>query len=117
MALSDVNWNEHNKNLVLVLKKGCHFCVESAEFYRKLIPAAKEKDVLTVAVLPTETEESRRYLNELGLPTLETKQAQLDSINIIGTPTLILTNEQGEVIQSWVGKLNSEQEKQVLESL
>lgn len=115
--LPNVTWNEHKKNLIFALRKGCHFCEESADFYKKLIPIANEKGTRIIAVLPTEVEESREYLNKLGLPLIETKQAELDSINVVGTPFLILTNEQGEVIQSWAGKLSSEQEKQVLESL
>ncbi len=70
-----------------------------------------------VAVFPTDIEESRAHLDKLGLTNLDVKQASLDSIQVDGTPTLILVNDKGEVTNYWVGKLPPNKEAEVISKL
>jgi thioredoxin-related protein len=106
-----------SRTLILALQTTCHFCNESAPLYKRLIEVVKNKNVKLVAVLPTSTEESKAHLDELGLTNLEVKRSPLDAIQVGGTPTLILTNEKGEVTDFWVGKLPPNKEKEVIDKL
>lgn len=117
MNLSDINWAGQPKTLVLALSTTCHFCNESAPFYRRLIENVKDKNIKLVAVFPTNAEEGRAHLKELGLSDIEVKQSPLANMQVSGTPTLILTNEKGEVTNYWVGKLQPERETDVLNNL
>ncbi|HEX8265984.1 MAG TPA: hypothetical protein VF596_11300 [Pyrinomonadaceae bacterium] len=117
MNLSDVNWTSQPRTLVLALSTTCHFCNESAPFYKRLIESVKGKNVKLVAVFPTETEAGRAHLKELGLADLEVKQSPLANMQVSGTPTLILTNDKGEVTDYWLGKLPPEKETQVINKL
>lgn len=117
ISLSEVDWNANQKTLLLVLQKGCHFCSESMPFYKILAEKAKEKGVKIVAVLPNSREEGSQYLRENGVDIQEIKQAQLNSINVQGTPTLILVNEKGEITNSWIGKLPKDKEGEVVSNL
>jgi thioredoxin-related protein len=117
ISLPDVDWQANQKILLLVLQKGCHFCSESMPFYKTLVEKSKEKGVKLIAVLPNSREESLQYLKENGVEIQEIKQAQLNSINVRGTPTLILVNDKGEVANSWIGKLPSQKETEVIENL
>lgn len=56
MNLSDVNWAGQPKTLILALQNNCHFCDESAPFYRRLLEETKGKNIKLVAVFPTEVE-------------------------------------------------------------
>ena len=114
VELPGVDWSKSNRTLILALQKGCHFCTESADFYRRLAPTASEKNVRLVAVLPQELEEGRKYLADIGVPVSEVAQASLSSIRVRGTPTLILVDDKGAVIDSWVGKLPAAGEDEVL---
>jgi len=67
--------------------------------------------------LPQTSDESKKYLDELGVAIEEVKQAKLDSIGVHGTPTLILVDNQGVVMASWVGKLSADGEADVLRRL
>lgn len=91
--LSGINPASQQKTLVLALQKGCHFCNESASFYKRIIKIAQNKNVRLIAVLPGGVEESTNHLNELGLTNMDVKQASLDSLQVSGTPTLILIND------------------------
>jgi hypothetical protein len=118
VSLPGIDWSNNNQTLLLVLQKGCHFCTESAPFYQRLVrETAGRGNVHLIAVLPQETDEGKKYLDDLGVAIGEVKQAQLDSIGVYGTPTLILVNNQGVVITSWVGKLSADGEAEVLSRL
>lgn len=115
--LPGVDWSRKPKTLVMVLQKGCHFCSESAPFYKRLSESVRDKGVQLVVVLPNVSEESAPYLDGLGLSGVEVKQMSLNELQVGGTPTLILLDGKGEVTRYWVGKLPSEKEKEVLEQL
>jgi hypothetical protein len=114
----NVDWAKSNRTLLLVLQSGCHFCTESAPFYQRLArETAQASGVHLVAVLPQDVTEGTKYLNSLGVPILDVRQAQLDSLGVEGTPTLILIDGKGVVTKSWVGKLSGDKEAEVLSQL
>lgn len=117
MNVPDVNWSQQPKTLILALQSSCHFCNESAPFYKRVIESVKDKNVKLVAVFPTAVEESAAHLQKLGLTNMEVKQSSLGSLQVSGTPTLILTNEKGEVTNYWVGKLSPDKETEVINKL
>ncbi len=117
ITLPDINWSEQPKTVVIALQTNCHFCNESAPFYKRLIENIKGKKIKLVAVLPTAIEKSRAHLDKLGLNDLDIKQASLDSIEVDGTPTLLLVDSKGEVTDYWIGKLPPDKEAEVLSKL
>lgn len=117
VSLPGVEWDKNGKTLVLALQKGCHFCSESAPFYQRLARAADAKGVKLVAALPQPPAEGHEYLDALAVPIADIRQAPLNSLGVSGTPTLILVNDKGEVAASWVGKLPSDKESDVLAKL
>ena len=89
LAVKDVRWEQGDKTVVLALSKGCHFCSDSAPFYRRLAEAARRNSRLQlVAVLPQGEKEGHEYLDSLGLSIEHVKQAPLDTLGVQGTPTL-----------------------------
>ena len=113
----DVDWSKNKKNVLLVLQVGCRFCSESAEFYQTLMQQTKDKGVSVLAVLPQSKEEARKYLDNLQLSNLDTKQAAMNTLDVSGTPTLIITDDKGQVTNVWVGKLPPETQNEVLSLL
>ena len=113
-----VDWSGNDQTLLVVLQKGCHFCSESAPFYQRLVrEAAGRGNIHLIALLPQAPDESRKYLDDLGVAIEDIKQGELDSVGVRGTPTLILINNQGAVTTSWVGKLSADGEAEVLRRL
>lgn len=110
-------WSPQSKTLIMAMQTGCHFCNESMPFYRRLIEATKDKNIKLVAVFPSSVEESTAHLDSLGIKNLEVKQIPLANMQVRGTPTLILTNGNGEIINFWVGKLPPEKEAEVIDKL
>jgi hypothetical protein len=101
---------------VLALSTTCHFCSESAPFYQRL-KQQKPDNVYLVAVLPQPVEDSRNYLNKLGVETNDVVQGSLSSIGVSGTPTLLLVDKTGSVAGLWVGKLSDSDAARVIEQI
>lgn len=107
-----------NKTLIMALSTSCHYCTESAPFYKRLAEErGKNVNVKLVAVFPQAIADGKEYLNGLQVSVDDVRQSRLDSLGVIGTPTLILVNNQGMVQDSWRGRLNQDQEAEVLRRL
>ena len=118
MTIADVDWAKNGSTLIVALQKGCHFCSESAPFYQRLVNDTHDKNGLKiVAVLPQDISDARQYLESLKVPIADVKQAQLSSFGVSGTPTLILVDGQGRVLNSWVGRLPPDAEAEVMGKL
>ena len=108
-----VNWQDSQKNVVLVLSTTCHFCKESSGFYRKLAEDCRSH-ARTVAFFPQAPQEAQAYLNAEDVQVDEVKHADFQSLQIGGTPTLLLVDSKGVVQKVWLGKLSEAKEKEVL---
>ena len=117
LGIPDVDWRRSKQTLVLVLREGCHFCSDSAEFYRQLAMESRQTKTKLVTVLPGSIEDSRKYLNDLKVPINEIRQSPLSKVNVRGTPTLLLVNEKGVVTKSWVGQLPRDRESEVFDAI
>jgi len=118
LAISGVDWANNGSTLVVALQKGCHFCSESAPFYQRLVNDTKDKNGLKiVAVLPQTIDEGKQYLDTLKVPIADVKQAPLSTFGVSGTPTLILVDGKGQVVNSWVGRLPPDAEADVMGKL
>jgi len=117
ILLPGMDWSRSERTLVLALSDGCHFCSESADFYRKLVPSARQRGLRVLAVLPQPVSSSEIYLKQLEVSVPEIVQNSLDALQVSGTPTLLLVDRRGRIERAWVGKLDSAQEQQVLASV
>lgn len=100
---------------MLAISTTCHFCTESAAFYKKLVQLRKATRL--IAITPQSIENAKKYLESLGVAVDEVKQLPLERIGVQGTPTLLLPDSSGTVIQTWAGKLTPEKEHHVLSAL
>src|SRR6266852_3467737 len=113
-ALRNENWQASPRNMVLAVSTTCHFCTESAPFYRELAEQCRRDHVRTIAVLPQPVNEAEAYLKGEGVTVDEIRQSPLSDVEVSGTPTLVLVDSRGVVRSVWVGKLPSDKEKEVL---
>jgi hypothetical protein len=115
ISVPGINWSDSEETVVLALSDKCHFCTESAPFYQTLSrELADRKNVRMVAVFPQQVDAGKKYLDGLNVPITQVAQVTLDSLGVRGTPTLVLVDKSGTVKQSWVGRLTTEREAEVL---
>lgn len=104
--------------LVLALSVGCHFCQDSAPFYRKLAAfKSSSSGFRMVAVFPESEIEATEYLKRQGIAADAVVSLPLDKIAVHGTPTLFLLDGKSKVQELWVGQLDNTQEVGLMASL
>ena len=116
LSLPAVDWKGNGRTLLFALSTRCHFCTESAPFYKQLVEQ-RGAGVRFVAVFPQPVTEGEKYLKNLGVRSDQVKQEPPESLGISGTPTLILVNDSGMITDSWIGKLSTEKQAEVLSRL
>lgn len=107
-------WDKSDKNLVMVISTVCKYCNESSPFYQKLATRKAGTDVRLLAVLPQTMDESVKYLAEKNISVDEVLQINPGQLNVRGTPTLLLVNRSGVVVDVWNGKLPPDKENELM---
>jgi hypothetical protein len=115
LPLNGIEWGD--RSVVLALREGCRYCGASAGFYRTLTQQCADSKVRLIAVLPSDVSESREYLDRLGVKVDEVRQADLKSLGVLNTPTLLVVGSSGTISDAWVGLLSPAKERDVLSRL
>jgi hypothetical protein len=112
------DWSVHDRTLMLVLRKGCHFCEDSAPFYQRLAAEHQEDASKTalVAVFPDSATEVKEVVATEGLGLQALPGVPLEKLKASGTPTVLLVDRNGTVLNAWIGMLSPKQELEVLKA-
>jgi hypothetical protein len=87
-SLDGWDWAAHDQTLVLGLRKGCHFCEDSAPFYQRLTAQQQGGSNSTiVAVFPDAAEAVKEVVQSEGLRVHALARVPLERLKISGTPT------------------------------
>ncbi len=115
LSIEGVDWSKNGQTLLVADSDKCHFCTESAPFYQRLVQ--QHSRTRLIAVVPQSVEEGRNYLSKLNVGIDDVRQAQFSSLGVRGTPTLILLDNNGAAVKSWVGRLPPNGEAEVISAL
>ncbi len=107
--------------MVVALSPTCHFCNESMPFYKKLIEErnSKSSPVKVIAAVPSEAakaEEAKKFA-EAGVQPDQMVTMDFSAIKVPGTPTVLHVDNNGKILDVWVGKQDSGGERQILKAL
>lgn len=117
-----IDFKRAKATLVVYLKSDCRFCTESMHFYRKLgaIAASNERFKL-VAVGPEPETTISQYLDSNDVDTSAVLSLKASVGKFLGSPTLVLVDSGGIVLNEWRGRLDTAGEEavtaQVFESI
>jgi hypothetical protein len=120
-ALRGVVPQGSDRALVVALSPTCHFCNESMPFYKALMDKRNESKsaVKVIAAVPqaeVQTAEQKN-LADHGVQIDAVVPVDFEKIKIPGTPTVLLVDNQGKVLDVWVGKLDESRQREVLAKL
>lgn len=113
------DWGAHDRSLVLVLKKGCHFCEDSAPFYQRLAGKQQQdgSNTAIVAVFPDAADSVNEVVKLKGLGVRALPGVPLERLKVSGTPSLLLVDRGGTVLNAWIGMLSPRQELEVMNAV
>lgn len=103
-----------DRNVILMLMKGCVYCEESMPFYLNLRDRLKNSKINLVAVFPKDDLDNSEYLKQFGVDQIHVIGSEVAGVEIDGIPTLVVTDTKGVVLRAWFGKLSAVREKEVL---
>lgn len=117
--MGDWDWSAHDRTLVLVLRKGCHFCEDSAPFYQRLATQQQEarSSIAIVAVFPDTADAVREVVKTEALRFPALAGVPLERLKVAGTPSVLLVDRSGTVLNTWMGMLSPKQELEVMNAV
>jgi len=103
------DWHNHPQTLVVAVRQGCIYCERSYPLYRKLDGLEHDSRLKAhmLVVMPDDPANGAALLKSQGLTTQSVPNTSLREIKISGTPTLLLVDANGRLLQSWVGELDA----------
>jgi peroxiredoxin len=118
-ALPGVDLKGAKRTLILFLKTTCQFCSKSTPFYKELGQLARNRSgqIRLVAMGPDAEADLRAFLEAHGVAIDTVVSVSLTRTRVPGTPTLVLIDDRGVVLNQWVGLLAPEQQEQVISTL
>jgi hypothetical protein len=109
-----VSFKNSAVTVALVVQSSCRFCADSMPFYRRLakLRSAGNVQLVAVSMEPADTLKDYVKKNEVDVDRV----GHLTGLEIptTGTPTLVVIGRDGTVRGSWLGRLSSSQESDVL---
>lgn len=118
--LEGINYGDSKKTVIVAMSSSCHFCQESVPFYRHLAElrgGAPDQSFQLTAVFPESADAAKQYVERNQLSFDATTGANLGDLKLAGTPTVIVVDGSGKVLDFWVGKLTPEAEQEVITAL
>jgi thiol-disulfide isomerase/thioredoxin len=117
--LDGVDYSHAPQTLLIAMNTTCGYCKESIPFYQQLVSNRAEQNKTTklIAIFSERQNVVQQYLEENQLEIESISSADFKALNLAGTPTLVLLDNSGKVIDFWVGKLPKEAEPQVRQAL
>jgi thioredoxin-related protein len=117
-----------SRALVVAVQPGCHYCNDSMGFYKQIIDQrnSQSSKVKFIAAVPTSdkpadakklVDDEAQKFSGAGAQPDNMVNVDFAAIKVPGTPTLMLVDNNGKVLNVWVGKLNSDGEQEVLKAL
>lgn len=118
ISVEGIDWSHSRKTVLLVLSSNCRYCTQSVEFYQKLVLKRQNGEQLRIiALFPHSVELGRRYLADHNVYVDDVKEVSMPQLGTYFTPTIILVDSGGKIVNSWVGKLQPDKENEIMSML
>lgn len=118
--IAGVDYKQSPRTLILALNVDCRYCSRSVPFYNSLAEARQTNAGqfnLIAAFINKDAGLVKSYVEEKQLSVQAIPGVDLDQLGVHMTPTLILVNNAGKVIDSWRGALQPDAEREVFDAL
>ena len=117
-AVPSVTFGSTSRTLIFAMNSKCGHCNESIPFYRQVIDVARRNNNVQMVFISSEEENLfKDYLSQARLKVSSRSPVDLASYGIASTPTIIMVDNEGRIIDFWVGKLSHESEEQLIKAV
>jgi len=113
-------WGQHDRTLMVALRYGCIHCERNMQLYKSMqnqIEHGKTKTAL-LSVFPDDSFVAQHDLDSHslgGMPFIA--NVNFAKIHVVGTPTLLLVDNKGTILHSWIGELSQREQDEVMQDI
>ncbi|HEV7376818.1 MAG TPA: hypothetical protein VGN95_19035 [Pyrinomonadaceae bacterium] len=116
--LTGIDYKDSPRTLLVALNSKCIHCDESISFYKRIVEAQRQDGPVRVMALFSEPEAVvKPFLLQHQLDVTAAPSVDFNTAKIAATPTLILVDRNGAVLDFWIGTLSQETEQQVMKAI
>ena len=118
--IAGVDYKQTPRTLILALNVDCRYCTRSVPFYNSLADARQENAGqvnIIAAFINKDPALVKSYADEKQLSVQAIAGIDFDKLGIHSTPTLVLIDSAGKVLDSWTGELKPDGEREVFTAL
>ena len=118
--IAGVDYKQSPRTLILALNVDCRYCLKSVPFYNSLAEAQQKNAGqvnIVAAFINKDATLVKAYTTEKQLSVQAIAGVDLDRLGIHLTPTLVLVDNTGKVLDSWRGALQPDGEREVFDAL
>lgn len=118
--IAGLDYTQAPRTLILALNVDCRYCTRSIPFYNSLAAANQQNGDqvnITAAFINKDAALLKSYAEEKQLAVQTVAGVDLDKLGVQTTPTLILVDNAGKVLDSWRGELATDGEREVFAAL
>jgi thioredoxin-related protein len=117
-SLPGLSYSNSPRTLLIAMNTQCSYCAASVSFYNQLAAVQKaNSNTHVVALFPDSAAAVRTYVEQKQLSLETMGEIDLSKIRVAGTPTMILIDSTGKILDFWVGQLSADAEHRVIQSL
>jgi hypothetical protein len=118
--IAGVDYKQTPRTLILALNVDCRYCTRSVPFYNSLAAARQENGDqvnIVAAFINKDPALVKSYAGEKQLSVNSIAGVDFDKLGVHSTPTIILVDSTGKVLDSWTGELQPDGEREVFAAL
>ena len=114
--LSAIDYKTTRATMLIALDTECQHCIKALTFYKEIARTAKP-NLQILAVFPNGNGSVQEYAkrHELGFATQSS--VDLSQLNILATPTLILLDNDGRIVDFWIGGGLPDSQSEIMRTL
>lgn len=117
--IEGLDYSKSPQTLLIAMNTKCKFCTSSVPFYNQLVEKQKQsgKEVRIVAAFSNAPDEVQQYVAEKQFAVETLAAADLAKLGLVNTPTVVLVDNKGRILNFWMGQLPAEGEKHLLDTM
>ena len=110
-------YNSAPHTLILFARKSCAACERAHPFLKTLVRSVQGKAAVVMGHPTGALADDREYAKSLGIAASATFEAPAGLLKVRSTPTLVLVDRQGRVLNSWEGVGRTEKQAEITEAI
>jgi hypothetical protein len=113
IALRGIDWQANDRTMIFALQPNCGPTEDTLPLVRDILASILDSRIHAVLLSPHTLTEARAMAADYHLAFSDVRQQPFASLKIPGSPTLLLVDNRGRLVQAWVGALSRSAEDDI----